>query len=127
MPMDSPRRHRRSIRLKGYDYRQPGAYFVTICTHRWQSLFGEVIDGEMVLNSVGGIVEKEWLKAAVVRSNVTLDEFVIMPNHLHGIIVMGDSNVGRPARSPLPAPIQSYVLVTPSEQRVPKLVRLAPS
>lgn len=94
MPVDSPRRHRRSIRLKGYDYRQPGAYFVTICTYRWQSLLGKVIDGEMVLNSVGRIVEKEWLKAAVVRSNVTLDEFVIMPNHLHGIIVMGDSNVG---------------------------------
>ena len=112
--MDSPRRHRRSIRLKGYDYRQPGAYFVTICTHRWQSLFGEVIDGEMVLNPVGRIVEKEWLKAAVVRSNVTLDEFVIMPNHLHGIIVMGDSNVGATCQV---APTRAHSVIRASDTK----------
>lgn len=78
---------RRSIRLPGYDYTQPGAYVVTICTHERVHLFGKVVDGEMRLNTYGEIVREEWFRTAEVRPNVELldDEFVIMPNHTHGI------------------------------------------
>ncbi len=85
---DSQKHHRRSIRLKGYDYTQAGAYFVTICTVQREEIFGEVVNGEMRLNPLGEIVREEWLKTAEIRSNVELheDEFVIMPNHVHGIV-----------------------------------------
>ena len=80
--------HRRSIRLKGYDYTQPGAYFVTIVTHNRTHLFGQVVNGEMVQNVFGKIVEEEWFRTAQVRPYVELfeHEFVVMPNHIHGII-----------------------------------------
>ena len=85
---DPARHHRRSIRLRGYDDTQAGAYFVTICTHRRVLLFGQVVDGEMMLNEWGKIVWEEWFKTAQVRPYVELfdDEFVVMPNHIHGII-----------------------------------------
>jgi putative transposase len=88
MKYDLPIHHRRSVRLKGYDYTQPGAYFVTLCTYQREETFGELVEGEMRLNPSGEIVREEWLKTAQIRPNVKLheDEFVIMPNHLHGII-----------------------------------------
>ena len=98
---DPKRRHRRSIRLKGYDYTQPGAYFVTICTHNRAPLFGRVVDGDMVLNVFGEMVWEEWFRTAQVRPYVELfsDEFVVMPNHVHGIIwIMGDPLVGAQRR-----------------------------
>jgi len=84
--------HRRSIRLKGYDYTQPGAYFVTFCSHQRMHVFGEVVNGEMVLNDAGKIARDEWFKTAELRPYVKLfeDEFVIMPNHGHGIIWIED-------------------------------------
>jgi len=80
--------HRRSIRLKGYDYSQAGAYFITLVTHKRQHLFGRVENGEIILNELGQIARKEWLRTAELRSYVELweDEFVVMPNHVHGII-----------------------------------------
>ncbi len=92
---DPSRHHRRSIRLKGYDYTRPGAYFVTICTHQRAHLFGQVVDGEMQPNVFGEIVQEEWFRTAEIRRNVVLhaDEFVVMPNHIHGIIwIVEDSN-----------------------------------
>ena len=85
--------HRRSIRLKGYDYTQPGAYFVTICSYQRMHVFGEIVDGEMILNDTGKIARDEWFKTAELRPYVKLydDEFVIMPNHGHGIIWIEDS------------------------------------
>ena len=100
-PYDPARHHRRSIRLKGYDYTQPGAYFITLCTHDRAHLFGEVVDGEMRLNEWGEIVRDEWFKTAQVRPYVQLrdDEFVVMPNHIHGIIwIVGDVGVGATRR-----------------------------
>lgn len=88
MPFDPTIRRRRSIRLKGYDYRQPGAYFVTICTHRGASLFGEVIDGQVVLNAIGRIALDSWEWLATQYDYVDLDEYVIMPNHMHGILMI---------------------------------------
>jgi len=99
--------HRQSIRLKDYDYTQAGAYFVTICTHKRECVLGDVVNGEMQLNELGQVVEIEWLKTAEIRDNVELDAFVIMPNHIHGIIVIIESCVGATGRSPLrngPAP-----------------------
>lgn len=78
-------RNRRSIRLRDYDYSSPGEYFITICTHNRECLFGEVVDGEMVLNDFGKIAHEEWFRTESIRDNVELDVFVIMPNHMHAI------------------------------------------
>ena len=80
--------HRRTIRLQNYDYSQSGAYFVTICTKERQNLFGKIDNDILTLNSIGEIAETEWHKTSHVRSNVELDEYIIMPNHLHGIILI---------------------------------------
>lgn len=77
-----------SNRLKGWDYSSPGYYFVTIVTQNRTAWFGEVVDAKMVLSPVGEIVAEEWRKTAIIRSNVELDAWVIMPNHIHGIIVI---------------------------------------
>jgi hypothetical protein len=88
MAYDPEKHHRRSIRLKGYDYTQPGAYFITICTHGRECLFGEIIDGEMHLNEAGQIVVQTWQDLPNHVPNVQLDAFVVMPNHVHGIIII---------------------------------------
>jgi putative transposase len=79
--------HRRSIRLKGYDYSQPGAYFITLVTYHRDCLFGSVVDGKMQLSALGEIVRDEWMRSIGIRKEIRLntDEFVVMPNHLHGI------------------------------------------
>jgi len=78
--------HRKSIRLKGYDYSQAGLYFITICCQNRICRFGHVENGEMILNEIGEIAYGEWIKTPEIRQNVELGEFVIMPNHMHGII-----------------------------------------
>src|SRR5450759_4000129 len=80
--------NRRSIRLKGYDYSQAGLYFITICCFNRECLFGDVVNGEMVLNEYGTIACNEWLNTPNIRKNVELDVFIIMPNHMHGIIIL---------------------------------------
>jgi len=87
-PFDPQRHHRRSIRLKGYDYTQAGVYFVTICTQARECLFGDVVNDQMRLNDAGQMVESAWLDLPQRFPNVELDEFVIMPNHMHGIILI---------------------------------------
>lgn len=67
---------------------------MTIVTHKRQLLFGDILNGDMTLNDVGQIVKAEWLRAPEIRPNVTLDEYVIMPNHIHGIIIITETNVG---------------------------------
>jgi putative transposase len=78
--------HRASIRLQGYDYSSVGAYFVTICTFQRECLFGEIIDGRMMLNEYGKIVNNEWIKSSDIRQEIELDELIVMPNHFHAII-----------------------------------------
>jgi len=86
---------RHSIRLKYYDYSQAGAYFVTICTKDKSFLFGEIVDGLMSLNHFGEIVQTCWGDLAKHYPHAEPDVFVVMPNHIHGIIVLGDlSDVG---------------------------------
>jgi REP element-mobilizing transposase RayT len=81
-----------SVRLPGHDYSQPGAYFITICTHNRQCLFGEIVDGEIMLNKFGELVKTEWQKTGIIRPNIFIDAFVIMPNHLHGILIINDND-----------------------------------
>lgn len=83
---DPQKHHRRSIRLKGYDYSSAGAYYVTIVVQGRECLFGEIIGGEMYLNEYGEIVQKWWNEISIHFQNVDLGAFVIMPNHIHGII-----------------------------------------
>jgi putative transposase len=89
--------HRHSVRLKGYNYTKPGAYFLTICTYNRECLFGDIADGKMILNAFGKIAEAEWLRSPEIRSYVELDEYSIMPNHVHGIIMVHE-NVGATRR-----------------------------
>lgn len=88
MKCDPARHHRRSIRLKGYDYTQAGAYFVTIVTQGRECLFGELVDGVMQLNAAGWMIQSVWEEMPVFYPGVDKDEFVVMPNHIHGIIVL---------------------------------------
>ena len=88
MIYDLIKHHRRSIRLKGYDYTQPGAYFVTLVTQGRECLFGEIAAGEMRLNRFGQIAKREWERLSKRFPAVQIDAYVIMPNHVHGIIVI---------------------------------------
>ncbi|MDJ0733965.1 MAG: transposase [Nostocaceae cyanobacterium] len=94
MNFDPKKHHRRSIRLRHYDYSQAGIYFVTICTYKRQCWFGEIKNGQMHLNHIGKIVADEWLRTSEIRPNFQLDEWIIMPNHLHGIVIIQDISNG---------------------------------
>jgi REP element-mobilizing transposase RayT len=90
MKYDPTIHRRRSIRLQGYDYSQAGAYFVTICTHNRQCLFGGIADRKMRLNDAGRVVQQCWDRIPTHFPHVELDGFVVMPNHVHGIVVITD-------------------------------------
>jgi REP element-mobilizing transposase RayT len=81
---------RKNIRLKAYDYSQSGGYFLTMCAFKKLSLFGEIVDGRMELNECGRIVQQYWLEIPLHFKGIQLDQHVIMPNHIHGIIFMDD-------------------------------------
>ena len=89
MKYDPDKHHRRSIRLKGYDYAQPGAYFVTIVTQDRACLFGAVADGDMQLSNAGEIAKATWHELHARIPSLGLDAFVAMPNHIHAIIMVG--------------------------------------
>lgn len=114
---------RRSIRLKGYDYAQSGAYFVTICAWGKECVFGDVIEGNMYLNEFGKVVREEWLKTFDMRKNLVLDEYVVMPNHFHGIIIIADGRgtlqcaptyekFGKPVSNSIPTVIRLFKSTT---------------
>ena len=86
-----------SYRLSGYDYASDGAYFITIVTRHREHFFGEITGGEMVLNELGEMARDEWFKTPGIRPdmNLTMDEFVVMPNHIHGIIIIGKNKFNR--------------------------------
>jgi REP element-mobilizing transposase RayT len=90
MPYNPNIHHRHSIRLREYDYSQAGLYFVTICIQNHECLFGEIVEGKMVLNNAGKTVQTIWNELPQHFQNAKLDAFVIMPNHIHGIIVITD-------------------------------------
>jgi len=94
------RRSRKSIRVQGYDYAQAGGYFITIVALQRECLFGEIVGGEVRLNALGRIVAECWHAIPEHFPNAEVDAFVVMPNHIHGIIFL----VGATHASPLPQP-----------------------
>lgn len=99
-------KNRRSIRLRGYNYSQAGAYFITVCAQNRERLFGDIADGQMVLNDAGRMATKCWNEIPLHFPDITLDAFVVMPNHVHGILVITDTvgaknTVGAKKFSPL--------------------------
>ena len=110
-----PQRQRRSIRLPSYDYGRPGSHFITVCTNQRLCLFGEVAGVEVNLSPCGGIVMNCWHDLVNHYAHVELDAFVVMPNHIHGIIVLTDverrTDVGAGLKpAPKTAPSRSYGL-----------------
>jgi hypothetical protein len=101
----------RKLRLTGFDYSEGGAYFVTICSHRGRLFFGRICNKIVILSQVGGIVNFEWLRTEQIREEIHLDEYVVMPNLIHGIVISerivldkemsGGYPVGATSRSPL--------------------------
>jgi putative transposase len=113
---DSRVHHRRSIRLRGYDYSRPGAYAVTVCTYLKRPVLGEIVEGEMVLNAVGRMVQDTWEQMPSHYRGCGMDALAVMPNHVHGIIVInpavgagpcarpGMGQAGEPGQAQGPAP-----------------------
>jgi len=122
---DPNRHHRRSIRLKGYDYTQAGAYFVTICVYQWECLLGDVRDGEMVLSEYGRIVQETWDDLPNHYPHMELDAWVIMPNHVHGIIVLTPDvdDVDVVGAGLRPAPTKAARKSSPRRHDLPEIVR----
>jgi putative transposase len=120
MPYNPEKHHRRSIRLREWDYSSPGAYFVTICTEQRVSLFGAVVDREMQLNTYGCIVETEWERSARIRQEIELDAFVVMPNHFHAVVHIVEVDRGdwpvAPTTPIAPPPVDPAMPVTPEHE-----------
>ena len=120
MRFDPDKHHRRSIRLKGYDYSSPGAYFVTICTNNRECLFGRVEDGQVELTPIGKVADRFWHEITDHFEHVKNNEHVIMPNHLHGILMINEycrgtacraptyEIFGKPRKGTIPTVIRSY-------------------
>jgi REP element-mobilizing transposase RayT len=120
MPFDPARHHRRSIRLRGYDYSQAGAYFVTICSQGRDCLFGSITGGAVALSPAGERVAA-WEDLPARYPGVDLDAWVLMPNHLHGILVLhgpqaGPAAPGGPADGPVQAPPSPPAAASPVRQ-----------
>ena len=100
MQKSRPIPNRKRNRLKGYDYSNPGGYFLTICTKKRFNLFGDVVNSEMILNNYGNIAHKMWSGLTKVFRNIVLDQFIIMPNHVHVLIATNAQfELGRIVRS----------------------------
>ena len=82
-----------SARLQNWDYGWPGAYFITICTHNWKNYFGEIIDKKIELSNIGVIADILWCEIKNHAKNIELGEFVVMPNHIHGILVLNNDGI----------------------------------
>jgi REP element-mobilizing transposase RayT len=106
---DPEKHHRKSIRLHRYDYSQTGAYFVTIVTYQRKCIFGEIVKGEMVLNDFGRIARECWRDIPVHFDHVNLGAYVIMPNHVHGIVIINTDVVGAQHAAPC-APTRATII-----------------
>ena len=111
--------HRRSIRLKHYDYSGNGYYFVTICTKNFQCWLGDVVNGKMKLSNIGEIVKKCWMETPQHFDNVFLDVFVVMPNHFHGIVVI-ENECNAPCRG---VACNAPTNVSPKPKSLPTIIR----
>ncbi len=120
MNAESNRKTFKTIRLQRVDYDESGAYSLTIVTHNRQLIFGSVIESEMRLSPIGEIVREEWLRSAVMRPMIALDEFVVMPNHFHGIVFIDNCSAAlcAPTKTQEEKSARSAALRT-SHDRVP--------
>ena len=96
MKYNPEKHHRKSIRLKGYDYASKGMYYITLCVNARLCLFGDVVNEEMQLNDAGKMVDQIWREIPDHYPGTDIDEHTVMPNHLHGIIILNDTLVGAP-------------------------------
>ena len=110
---------RRSLRLQGHDYSTPGAYFITACTQNRLPLFGQIVDSKMAVNRLGAIVEDCWARLTDHYDNVALDAFILMPNHVHGVLIIEDDlpDVGAGWKPGLPSAMIS------KRHGIPEIVR----
>lgn len=111
-----------STRLKNWDYSNPAWYYVTINTKNHISFFGKIENGKMILNYLGKIAEEEWLKTQEIRSNVDLDYYVVMPNHIHGIIILNNENRGDVARY-VSTNGNKFSKISPKENSLSSIIR----
>jgi len=102
--------------LKGFDYAQAGEYFLTLCAYERERIFGSIVDETTELSQIGEIVKEEWLRTTLIRPNIELDEFIVMPNHVHGIIVIHDE---RNREKALNSPVGAYSY-TPQRGKSPQ-------
>ena len=102
--------HRKSTRLIKYDYSLPGYYFITICSQDRQYLFGKIVNEKMKLNNIGKTIDGYWHKLPEKFNNILLDKHTVMPNHLHGIIVINDDVANNTVGAPLWAPEQTMFI-----------------
>jgi putative transposase len=115
------RHGRRSIRLRDYDYSQQGAYFVTICTKNRECLFGEIVNGQLIPNAIGLMIQQWWSKLSRKFSSIEIDAHVVMPNHFHGIIMIVGADpcvcpdLGAHTGAPLQKIVQWFKTVTTNE------------
>ena len=121
MKTDTRKHHRRSIRLKNYDYSQPGGYFITICTQNRECYFGHIKNGSVVLSPMGEMAHHLWLEIPRHFDHVKIDAFIVMPNHVHGILMIHDNyrrgttcrappyeKFGNPRPGSIPTVVRSY-------------------
>ncbi len=109
MPYDPDKHHRRSIRLKGFDYSRSAVYFVTICVQNRECLFGTIEQHQLLLNDAGKMVSEEWLALPARFSYVVVDEFIVMPNYFHGIIYISPDSIENPALGEIIGAFKSIV------------------
>lgn len=109
MPYDPEQHHRRSIRLKGFDYTQSSIYFITICVQDRKCLFGTIDADRMIFNDPGNLVSEQWLELPSRFPSVILDKFVVMPNHFHGIIYTTEHPLSKPSLAEIVGSFKSIV------------------
>jgi putative transposase len=114
--------HRKSIRLKDYDYSQEGAYFITICTNNRYEVLGDIEDGKITLSSIGNIAHDIWLEISGIYSSIETEEFIIMPNHLHGVIVVY-KKMESPGRGLINQTPTKWILMQNPSQTLGKIIR----
>ena len=121
---NSEKHHRRSIRLKGYDYSLAGTYFVTICVKERKCVFGDVQNSNVVLSPIGEIVYQCWNEIPNNFNSVKLYVFIVMPNHLHGIVVMtNDCSRGVQLNAPTRNASNFYGLISPKQKTLSVIIR----
>ena len=128
MTYNPDKHHRKSIRLKEFDYTQAGWYYFTIVVQDRECLLGEIENGKIILNNCGEIIEAAWLKIPELRPYVELDDFIIMPNHFHGILIINEnSNDSKVRVTDSVTPTKEIEPVAPTKDALTNIARLIPN